>query len=178
LRVDPFIEGGTYTVAVGLLDPASDVRPGRPIAIGQVEVQAVERVFDIPKVETGSGATFGEVLQLLGYDLLQTDDHIAVTLHWQAQQRMGVAYKFFVHLYDTESKTVVTQADVMPYDWTYPTTWWEAGEFISDRIVLSLANVPQGVYRLHVGVYKPHGERLTVSTGGDYLILNDKITIP
>ena len=42
LRVDPFIEGGTYTVTVGLVDPVTGARAGQPLSIGQVEVQTVE----------------------------------------------------------------------------------------------------------------------------------------
>ena len=89
---------------------------------------------------------------------------ILLVRDWQALRRMETSFKFFVHLDDAESGEPVAQADVMPHDWGYPTTWWEAGEVVSDDITLSLGDVPPGRYRLWVGVYHPDtGERLPIS---------------
>jgi hypothetical protein len=72
-------------------------------------------------------------------------------------------YKFFVHLEDATSGALVTQADVVPREWTYPTSQWRVGEIVPDEIVLSLEGVPEGEYRLWVGVYQPDtGERLPI----------------
>jgi hypothetical protein len=91
---------------------------------------------------------------------------------------MDEAYKFFVHVVDPASEQLVAQADVMPRDWTYPTSWWEAGEVVSDEIVLSLTDVPEGIYRLYIGVYGADGGRLPVSLGGDRYELDGEITVP
>ncbi len=177
LQVDPYIPGGTYSMTLGLVDSVTGERSDESIALGRLNVQAIERVFEAPEVETESEAVFGQ-LRLLGYDLHQGNDQVRITLHWQALQRMDEAYKFFVHLVDPVSGRLVAQADVMPYDWTYPTFWWEAGEFVSDEITLSLEGVPPGVYNLYVGVYRADGERLPVSLGGDRYELEDEITVP
>jgi hypothetical protein len=158
LQVDPFIEGGAYSVVLGLVDPTTGAEAGEPTVVGQVEVQVVERVFEVPEVETESGAVFGADLRLLGYGLRQLDDQVTVTLHWQALRRMDVNYKFFVHLYDAETEALAAQADVMPRSWTYPTSWWETGEVVSDEIQLSLAGAAPKQYRLAVGVYDPKTE--------------------
>lgn len=184
LQVNPFIEGGTYTVTVGLEDPVADVRVEKSVAVGHVEVQVIERVFEIPKVATESEAVFGTVLRLLGYDRHRNTDQVRATFHWQALRRMDVAYKFFVHLVDTRSGALVAQTDVMPYNWTYPTHWWKVGEVISDEIILSLTGVPSGIYRLEIGVYHPDsGSRLEL-TGGrgpqqppDRLILSELVKV-
>jgi hypothetical protein len=181
LQVDPFIEGGAYTVTVGLVDPATGARVGRAIQIGaeRVEIRARERVFDQPEVEIPVGAIFGDAngpLQLLGYDLQREARTLALTLHWRSLRRMDVRYKFFVHLLDAKTGELVAQADVMPRDWTYPTTWWEKGEVVSDEITLS--DVPAGTYRATVGIYEPEsGARLPVSDAADAGDLGDRLSL-
>jgi hypothetical protein len=178
LQVAPFIEGGSYQVAVEFLDAETGERTGAPVVLSEVEVQAVERSFVAPDARTKADVQFGDDLRLVGYDLTVENDAIDVVLHWQALSRMQEYYKFFVHLYDLESGELVSQADVVPRNWTYPTIWWEAGEFVSDEITLSLEEVPPGVYSLYVGVYKAEGERLPVSSGGDRYMLEGEIVIP
>lgn len=168
LQIDPFTPRGAYTVAIGLVEPATGKEAGKPVAVGQVEVQAIERVFDPPEVEMKSEAIFGGELRLWGYDLQTSADRLELMLHWQTLKQMDASYKFFVHLVDVESGELAAQADVIPHDWTYPTLWWEAGEFVSDEIVLSLADVPAGDYRLEVGVYHPQsGDRVHLTPGGE-----------
>ena len=133
-----------------------------------------------------SEAVFGAVVRLLGYDLHQTASPlegglrgvVVVTLHWQAIRRMDVPYKFFVHLVDPRTEELVAQADVMPYDWIYPTLWWETGEVVSDGIAVSLAGVPSGVYRLEIGVYDPDsGIRLPLTSGREPQQPPDRLTL-
>jgi hypothetical protein len=58
----------------------------------------------------------------------------------------------------------MTQADVMPRDWGYPTTWWEKDEVVSDEIALALSDVQPGAYQVTIGVYDPEtGARLPVT---------------
>ena len=168
LRVDPLAEGGAYTVTVGLLNPVTGVKAGEALVVGQVKVQAVERVFESPEMEVESAAVFGALLRLLGYDLRREDDQAIVTLHWQALRRMDTSYKIFVHLVDSATGTIVAQDDAVPRRWAYPTTWWQEGEVVSDEMPLSLENVPAGRYQVAMGVYHPEtGERLSVVTGGE-----------
>jgi hypothetical protein len=98
---------------------------------------------------------------------------------------MEVAYKFFAHLLDAETGELVAQQDVMPRDWTYPTTWWEKGEVVSDEIALAVSDAPPGVYRVAIGVYDPEtGVRLpvvdTTRTGEaqDHLPLVERLALP
>ncbi len=179
LRVDPFTEGGTYTVTMGLVDPATGARVGQPLGLGQVEVQAIERVFEPPEMQVPVEVFFGDALRLLGYDVQQEAGELGVTLHWQAVRRMGVAFKFFVHLLDPETDELMAQADVMPRDWTYPTHWWEVGEVVSDGIRLPLSDVPPGTYRVTLGVYDPEtGVRLVVTEGADGGEPDDQYLLP
>jgi hypothetical protein len=147
--------------------------------LGQVEVQAVERVFDLPPVQVPLEVPFGDALRLLGYGVRQEADELDVTLHWQAVRRIEVAYKFFVHLLDPETGDLVAQADVMPRDWTYPTHWWEAGEVVSDEIRLGLSRVPPGAYDVVIGAYDPEtGVRLVVTESADGGEPSDQYLLP
>ena len=60
---------------------------------------------------------------------------------------------------------MAAQVDVVPRNWTYITTWWEAEEIVSDEVRLPLSEVEPGRYRLAVGVYHPEtGDRLSISS--------------
>ena len=185
LRLTPFVEGGTYKVTVGLAHPAAGEHLERPLELSQVQLSAVERVFERPKADVSHEALLGDALRFLGFDRRQEASALHLTLHWQAERRMDIAYKFFVHILDSETGELVTQADVMPRDWTYPTTWWEAGEVVSDEIHLPLSDVPPGLYDVIAGVYNPDsGTRLPVadtvasSDAADYLLLMERLVLP
>jgi hypothetical protein len=157
-QVDPHLPPGRYALTVEL------VGAGRPAVLAHLDIAALLRTFEPPnQMEHTAGARFGDDFRLLGYDLTREGDALELTLHWQALRQPTTYYKVFVHLFDPGTGAVVAQDDAVPRRWTYPTTWWEAGEMVSDEIPLSLAEVPPGQYQLAVGVYDPEsGERLLV----------------
>ena len=133
------------------------------------------QVLDRPQDATppAVNATFGADLRLYGYDLEVDHDAIHTTLYWQSLRQIDVDYKFFLHLYDAEGN-LAAQADVMPRDWAYPTSWWMIEEMVSDKITLFLEGVPPGTYRLGIGVYNPYtGERLTITDHPPDLTANE-----
>jgi hypothetical protein len=180
-QIDPFLTGGKHEIVAQLV--VDDEPAGESVTVGEVTMLAPRRSFDAPPMEHHVQVDFGRALQLLGYDQRVEEGTIRVTLHWRALERMDVAYKFFVHLYDAESGELFAQADVMPHNWTYPTTWWEKGEIVSDEITLSVPELVTGRYRLAVGVYHPDtNERLAIvepttgqTSGDDHLILPEVI---
>jgi hypothetical protein len=179
LQVDPYVRRGTYTVTVGLMDPDTGREAGRPVLLGQVDAQAIERTFEIPDIAVESDATFGTALKLLGYDLRKEADRVTLKLHWQALRRMETSYKFFVHLVGNETGNLVAQADFVPYDWTYHTTWWEAEEVVSEEVVLPLADVPPTICRVEIGVYHgDSGERLPLTDGAGPRQPPDRYVLP
>jgi hypothetical protein len=182
VRMDPFAPGGPHTVTLQLVDPV-DKRPAGPtLTLGRVDVHAFERVFELPEPQVPLSAAFGQDLRLLGYDLQQAPAELRLTLHWQAQHRMDTFYKFFVHLFDNTTGELVSQADVVPRDWSYPTLWWERGEVVSDEIILPTAGLAPGAYRLTVGVYDAEtGARLPLrppAPEGDALVLVKRLVLP
>lgn len=165
-KVDPRLPSGSYALTLSLVKGDTLERVGETVVIRDgLEMPIPPRVFTPPPVQTEVDATFGDDLGLLGYDLEQGSDELRLVLHWQALRRMDRSYKFFVHLYDAENDGVAAQTDVVPRGWTYPTSWWEAEEIVSDEVHLSLSEVESGRYRLAAGVYHPEtGERLSVSS--------------
>jgi hypothetical protein len=159
LQVDPHLPPGRYTLAAEL------VGAGQPAVLAHLDIAALPRTFEPPsQMEHTTHARFGDDFQLLGYDLAQEGDALKLTLHWQALRQPTAYHKVFVHLFDPQTQAVVAQDDAVPRRWTYPTTWWEVGEVVSDEIPLSLEEVPSGRYHLAVGVYDPEtGDRLPIS---------------
>lgn len=175
---DVWLGGGMHSVVLRLFQDGQPV--GQGVKIGEVEIQLPERSFAVPSMSREVGATFGDDLRLLGYDLRAEADALRVTLHWQALRRMDTNYTMFVHVLDATSGEIVSQVDVMPYGFTYFTAWWEAEEVVSDEIVVPLEGVPSGAYSLAVGVYDAKtGERLTISgPSSDSVLADDRLILP
>jgi hypothetical protein len=155
-----------YRLSIGLLDDESDHRlptadrSGNPVQsfVGSVRL-AANVLTATAAPPPGDGA-----IRLAGADFPATwrpgMDH-TVTLDWYAAQAVPVDYTVFLHLRD-DSGNLVAQADGPPLDGWYPTSWWSAGERVSDTHTFALpAGAPPGVYRLVAGLYDPAtGERL------------------
>jgi hypothetical protein len=88
---------------------------------------------------------------------------LALTLHWQSLNPAIYSYTTFVHLVDPAGATIA-QRDLIPGEGQWPTDTWYPGEWITDRVELSLPeDTPPGNYSLLVGwYYWQSGERLPV----------------
>jgi hypothetical protein len=179
-QVDPHLPSDRYALTVALADG------GESVTLAHLRVEPLPRAFEPPeRIGSVIDARFGDEFQLLGYELVQEYDSLNLTLHWRALRQPETYYKVFVHLSDPATGKVVAQYDAAPRDWGYPTTWWEKGEVVTDEISLSLKNVPEGQYRLGIGLYVPDtGERLTITEPErkqeipGRLVLPERITLP
>ncbi|MGB8647720.1 MAG: DUF2142 domain-containing protein [Anaerolineae bacterium] len=89
-------------------------------------------------------------------------------------------YTIFVHLVDSQGH-IVAQQDNQPQGNTFPTSFWDPGEEVSDRFEMAIpASTAPGDYRIEFGLYGSNGKRLPVSGSpgsgglqaqGDYLFL-------
>ncbi len=113
------------------------------------------RTFEAPDLPHEQRVSFGDKIQLLGYNLDQQADVIKLTVWWQAQRSPARDYKRFVHLYDPATEKIIAQDDAMPRAWAYPTSLWAANEVVSETISLATAGISAGEYRLAVGWYDP-----------------------
>lgn len=120
-------------------------------------------------------ATLGEQVELLGYDTIDADDGLYVSLYWRALRRLSKDYAIFVHLRDADNRTIAN-ADHQPYGGHAPTSRWPGGAVIKETIRLDLPpDLPDGAYRIMVGMYAPDTlERLPVqadSSGESAIVL-------
>ena len=78
-----------------------------------------------------------------------------------------MALTTFVHLGDP-SQSPLAQGDSVPLGGHYPTTLWAPGEVFSDTYELTIPlDLPQGLYPVHVGLYRPEdGSRQTLTVDG------------
>jgi hypothetical protein len=121
---------------------------------------------------------WGDVVLLRGYELQHSTESLELSLYWQAQRKMDVSYKVFVHLMDPTTGTIVAQDDAVPRRWAYPTTLWERDEVVKDTIPLSLHELPSGQYRLIVGLYdEATGERLSAYSADDEQYPDDAVSL-
>ncbi|MFQ5577472.1 MAG: protein O-mannosyl-transferase family [Anaerolineae bacterium] len=97
---------------------------------------------------------FGDNLTLAGYDLLQSEDELSVTLYWQVGEAPpGKNYASYVHLLNAQG-VGVGQSDHMPGGVFYPSGLWSPAETLRDRHTLPLSpTLPPGEYTLVAGLY-------------------------
>ncbi len=142
------------------------------VSVGQIAVNAPDRVFESPEMAEVVNQMFGDHIQLVGYSLAM--EPFELELIWLANDEVDKSYHVFVHLVD-ENGQIVAQTDGQPARWTRPTTGWAQGEYITDAHALSLS---QGVsidnLSLRVGLYDPDsGDRLPVD-GSDFATLTEE----
>lgn len=129
-------------------------------------------------------ARFGEVIDLLGYELAPgelrsritplegADVHelpdgasLQINLYWRALAQLDHDYTLFIHVYNEEGQRVAQRDLPLRYD-DYPTSRWQPGELVIDRADMPLPVLPLGSYRLLVGLYDgTTGARLATENG-------------
>jgi hypothetical protein len=153
LQIPHTLKPGEYSLSLSLADGVSGTTVGRPASLGRISVDPLDPMSPLQ-------VRFGEELVLRGYDLVQTREVLQLTGYWQAQREMETSYKIFVHLVDPSTEEIVEQYDAVPRSWTYPTSRWQPGEVVDDRISVPVGNVPPGQYEVKIGCYDvASGER-------------------
>jgi hypothetical protein len=180
---------GVYTLNIGLYKQVGQqavslplVQDGQPIDTTSINIGPIKIGGPPPGLTLKTAhpqhplnQPFGDApnLMLLGYefDQLSIDNcqltidncQLSITLYWRSESLLPLNYTTFVHLRNAGGD-IVAQHDQPPLDGAYPTSLWDPGEIIADKITLSLpANLPSGEYQIVVGMYDlPTGQRLVV----------------
>ena len=149
-----------YRLSVGLLDDAVDRRlpatgrDGGPVPpfVGQVRLTAAEQAAtDAPP--PGDAAI--RLAEAEFPPVWRPDSAHPVTLRWYAAATVPTDYTVFLHLRD-DAGQLIGQADGPPLGGWYPTSWWGAGEWVTDEHTFPLpAGAPPGNFRLVAGLYDP-----------------------
>jgi hypothetical protein len=193
LVTDPYIlvlpddlpTGGGYHLEILLyqvptLEPVGQVRLGGfalPLE-APFEARRPPRVFSLPPLRHPVGADFGGEVRLAGYDLEPEEDALRLTLWWQALRAPRADYTVFVHLFDPANEAIVAQSDAMPQGGAYPTSWWATGEVVSETVTLPLEGVPEGAYRLAIGLYDRTMTRLRAFSPDGQRLPDDRLVLP
>jgi len=144
--------------------------------------QRPPRVLTLPPLAHPVDVDFGGDVRLAGYDLEtgqdQAEKSLQLTLWWQALKTPAADYTIFVHLFDPVTEELVAQSDAQPRLGAYPTSWWTVGEVVSDTLTLPLADIPEGNYRLAVGLYDRTVTRLQATGSDGQPIPDDRLILP
>jgi hypothetical protein len=144
---------------LGILAPAY----ARPQPLSQADIEAIP---------SQTGATFGDAIRLIGYEVDKSEatvgDKVTVTAYWQALKPINRSYTAFVHVVDGDG-VIEAQRDTYPGLGNYPTVLWRPGEVFADRYAV---HIPETAYAplettVRVGLYERGGERLPASNGDD-----------
>jgi 4-amino-4-deoxy-L-arabinose transferase-like glycosyltransferase len=123
---------------------------------------------------TETEAVFGELIQLIGYDLSAREaapgDLITLRFYWNATAPPQANYSLFVHLVSEGDSTPLAQVDGAPASPGRPTLLWTdvSETIISNPFTLTVPpDLAPGVYELRLGLYHPEtSARLPVTGSG------------
>jgi hypothetical protein len=118
----------------------------------------------MPSTATRASIDLGGQVRLIGYEFssptVRAGETLTVTLYWQTQALLLTSYKSFVHVMDAKGQ-LVAQSDVVPRNWTYPTSGWLPNEWIGDPHKLDIPKNVAGSLEVWIGMYDPDtGQRL------------------
>ncbi|MCD6518720.1 MAG: phospholipid carrier-dependent glycosyltransferase [Anaerolineae bacterium] len=179
-RVDAETPGGDYVLRATLLTH------GRRLAsvdLGTLTVRGRDRLYQAPAFAHSLNVRFGQVITLLGYDLLQSQvapgGTLELVLYWRAEDKIDVPYTVFTHLLDAHGR-MKGQKDNEPVQGTYPTTGWLPGEIIIDRYTIPVdKEATPGSYSLEIGLYdEATGIRLPAFNPQEARLEADRVFLP
>ncbi len=129
-------------------------------AVGPLVHVLPQPEFIAPETSTTLNASLIPEITLHGYSITRPPSHqplppLRVNLMWHALARMPDDLKVSARLLAPDGQPVA-QADAVPVHFTYPTTAWRPGEFVSDVYDLSLPRtLPEGQYVPLIILYDP-----------------------
>jgi hypothetical protein len=174
LRLPATLASGAYTFVLN-----------KAVSLGQLQLNAPERIFEQPEIATAVNIPFTEAIgapqaTLIGYTLAPRPSPLAslsISLLWQANADMTTSYRVFIHLVDGSGQ-IIGQTDGEPANWTRPTTGWVVGEYILDEHQLNIQSETSAetfsaeTLSLRVGLYNAEtGERLQTEAADFVTIL-------
>lgn len=170
IRLPRDITDGEHLLSLSMSDSRNR---SASIELGHITVGAIERVLTAPTPSQSTDINLGDWVNLMGYDL-ETYHPLLLRLHWKSLAETDTDYAIFVHVRDANDQ-IVAQHDSGPFDGSYPTSLWIAGEFVSDSHSFDL---PSGQYSIAVGMYVPtSGIRLNLQDGQDQVLIHN-VVIP
>jgi hypothetical protein len=112
------------------------------------------------------------VISLVGASVDRLEKSLLVQLTWRSERQAPMNYTLSVRLHDSQAK--IASRDLPPLVGSCPTSLWQPGELISDRVLMPWPDneaLPGGPYKLEVVLY----DRLTLKAAGTAMI---PVTLP
>jgi len=167
LRLPADAPTGDAMLVVALIDPNG--RETAPAPIVPLHIQGRPHSFAVPPIEHPFRATFGTSIELLGYQVTNTQypiSNIQLALYWRCLAPMSTSYTVFTHLLDPAGQQR-GQRDSIPCAGQCPTTGWLEGEVLTDTYDIPVdPGAPPGTYTIAVGWYDAAtGQRLPAQAG-------------
>jgi len=162
--MDPYMESGQYAIEFALVSDQRHFSAEEKLILGDVKFSAFPRTI-IGHTEENPIAIWDDIISLNAFEIkAETGTRFKVDLRLQALSRITESYKIFAHLVHVESGEIIAQTDIIPRQWTYPTTWWEQYEIVTDSIDITHDTLAPGHYQLWLGFYDEVSlDRLLVS---------------
>jgi 4-amino-4-deoxy-L-arabinose transferase-like glycosyltransferase len=156
----------------------------QPLLLTHVSIEETHRLFQMPSFQHPAYARFGEVAELLGYDLpiTRTNAHqeVPLTLYWRAinSEPLSETYLVFTHLLAEGKDRLVAQHDGPPAEGRRPTTGWVQGEIIVDSHLLRWREEYTGTCPVEIGLYdSATGNRLAAYDGEGKHLSHDRLLL-
>ncbi len=174
LTIPPTAKPGLVTVTAQLGD--------RRVVLGTLEVETSQALFAPPPMDFEVGARFGDVAELVGYDLppepYVSGQPITVTLYWRGLDgASGADYTVFAHLLAADGH-LVAQHDGPPAAGARPTRGWLPGEIVIDPHGMTFREPYVGTAVVEIGLYDGATlDRVPLADGETSLILPTLIRV-
>jgi hypothetical protein len=154
-------------------------------------VKVVNRNID--PIGIAAGAHFGEMAELLRYDIhnqegqdatgsftVKAGSTLTLTTFYRVENPTPTALTRFIQMRDAANQ-IVAQLDSEPQEGQNPTWAWVKDEVVQDTAYLSIpAETPPGGYVIYTGFYEPGGNfpRLPVTNRQGVRLPNDELPLP
>ncbi|MBC8077534.1 MAG: glycosyl transferase, partial [Chloroflexales bacterium] len=155
--------------------PPFDRFYGREPPVHVVRIHGVEYawIYQVPpQPQRPLAATFGDALQLRGFDLAEAatpGTTLDIRLYWGVARAPQSPYAIFIHLAGADGRRYAQSDPLLSTD------GWGANRYYTTPLALVLPpDLPAGAYRLIIGLYDPaSGQRLALSAPQQQVIAND-----
>lgn len=176
------MSSGDYEISLTLLDSAGDELADPPVSAGLIHVEAVDRLYSLPKdIAVPLEIRYEPGIVLRGVSPGAIDlvpgEPLSLTLYWQTEVKTREPVTAFVHILDSTG-SIVTQADRWPGG--VPSNIWSQDQVIIDEYHLILPeDMAPGDYRIVTGLYTAsNGKRLPAFDNSGENIDGDLFFLP
>ena len=148
------------------------VREPVPI-LTQAQWQRIQEnlLDEVPEMDHPIHAVFGDIIELLGYDLtpgdrIEAGEEFTITWYWRVLEATDDRWEIFCHL---DSATPHRQnLDHEMVNGLYASVYWEPGQIIQDTQTSTLERAfNASTVNMFIGLWRPHdGARMMLTDSG------------